>query len=318
MDRKMNARNFGLRTSNMERALITAYQMKSNGDNTKNNCKSALKDFAKHLKENGINDLRKVKHSHVLSYAQDLTERFENQELSASTAQNYLSKVNVAMENARLDQTCRVEGVREAGLPNRSGIATINQSVTNSDHQAAIKHLSPRLSVQLELQRTLGLRLKESCLIDAKQVLKNVQETGRIRIESGTKGGRCREYQTHSQHQMTALQNAASIQGNDYSLIPKELSWAQYQNQCYREIQKTNIRFHGERHHYANARYKALMGVKSPISSGIKHGKEHYQYIATQKNITPQGAKKLDNDVRLQIAQELGHGRVGITNNYLG
>ena len=318
MDRNMNARNFGLRSSNMGRALITAYQLKSNGDNTKNQCKTALNDFVHHLKEHGVNDLKKVERSNVLSYAQSLNERFEKGELSASSVQNYLSKVNVAMENARLDKRCRVEGVKEAGLPNRTGIANQDHSVTQDQHHQALETLSPRLSAQLELQRAMGLRFKESSLIDAKDTLQHARETGVIKIKLGTKGGRYREFNINNQEQMRALERAAEIQGENRSMIPKELSWRQYQNQCHREIQKVGIRFHGERHHYANQRYEALTGAQSPVRAKQAHGKEHHQYLAAQRHITITEARALDKTARQQIAQELGHGRIGITNNYLG
>jgi len=318
MDRNMNARNFGLRSSNMGRALITAYQLKSNGDNTKNQCKTALNDFVQHLKEHGVNDLKKVERSDVLSYAQSLNERFEKGELSASSAQNYLSKVNVAMENARLDKACRVEGVKEAGLPNRTGIADQEHSVTQEQHNKALETLSPRLSAQLELQRTMGLRFKESCLLDAKSTLAHAEKTGVIKITQGTKGGRERVFQVNNLNQIEALKKAATIQGQNRSMIPTQLSWKQYQNQCNREIKKTGIKFHGERHHYANQRYEVLTGVKSPVGAQLAHGIPHLKHLAQQRNITLTEAKQVDQSARLQIARELGHERIEITNNYLG
>jgi len=318
MDRNMNARNFGLRSSNMGRALVTAYQLKSNGDNTKNQCKTALNEFVQHLKEHGVNDLKKVEKSDVLSYAQSLNERFEKGEISAAAAQNYLSKVNVAMENARLDKVCRVEGIKEAGLPSRTGIANQDLSVTQEQHHHALETLSPRLSAQLELQRAMGLRFKESCLIDAKGTLQHARDTGVVKIELGTKGGRYREFNINNQEQIRALERAAEIQGEQRSMIPKELSWKQYQNQCNRDIQKAGMRFHGERHHYANQRYEELTGAKSPVRAKLAHGKAHLTHLAQQRNITLTEAKQIDQSARLQIAQELGHGRIGITNNYLG
>ncbi len=302
----------------MGRALVTAYQLKNNGDNSKNQCKTALNDFAKHLKRHGVNDLKRVEKSDVVNYAQSLYERFEKGELSASAAQNYLSKVNVAIENARLDQKCRVEGVREAGLPNRTGIANKDHSVTQEQHIQALDRLSLRLAIQLELQRTMGLRFKESCLIDAKNTLYHAKETGMIRIESGTKGGRIREFKVTNQEQITALEKASAIQREHQSMVPTYLSWHQYQNQCNREIKKTGIKFHGERHYYANERYEALTGLGSPVRTGFPHGKAHIQYLADKKNITMAEARELDKSARLQVAQELGHGRVGITNSYLG
>ncbi|PFG45152.1 integrase-like protein [Vibrio sp. ES.051] len=302
----------------MGRALITAYQMKGNGDNTKNICKSALYDFAKHLKENGVNDLRKVEKMHVLKYAHYLNERFENGVISASTAQNYLSKVNVAMEYARLDRSCRVDGVNDAGLPSRTGVAVFYKGVGVEQHQNALKTLTGRLGAQLALQREIGLRFKESCLINAKRVLGHALRTGVIRIEGGTKGGRLREFPVSSPAQIRALKIAAEIQKDHTSMVPQNMSWAQYQSQCYREISGSGVNFHGERHHYANARYETLTGVESPVNSGFSHGLEHLKYMSTTLDISLEHARQLDHDARLQVAQELGHGRVNITNNYLG
>ena len=319
MNRNMNARNFGLRSRDMERALVTAYQMESgNGDNTKNNCQSALKDFSNDLKDQGIRDLQKVERENVLAYANSLNERFERNEISASTAQNHLSKVNVAMEHARMDKTCRVEGVKEAGLPTRTGIAKNDSSVSQQQHNTAIQSIPERLGAQLELQRNLGLRFKESSLIDAKSVLEHAEKTGIIKILDGTKGGRSREFEVTSLKQIEVLKVAAKIQNGDRSMIPTELKWSQYQSQCNREISKTGMRFHGERHHYATNRYEVLTGVKCPVQADVKHGEKHHQYMAEKLNISLNEAKVLDEKMRLKIAEELGHSRPGITNNYLG
>ncbi|MGL5407571.1 MAG: integrase domain-containing protein [Shewanella sp.] len=318
MKRNINARNFGLRTSNVERALVTAYRLKANGDNSKNNCSSALRDFASHLKENGVNDLKKVTKSHVMDYAVTLKERCSSGQFSASTAQNYLSKVNVAMENARLDRSCRVDGVREAGLPTRSGIANHFKGVAKSEHNQAANAFDRRLEVQIELQRQLGLRFKESALIDARRTLEQAEHDGVIRIENGTKGGRVREFEVSSFLQIEALRHAAAIQGNDRSLVPATQSWRQYQAQCYRAAQAARFNFHAERHHYANVRYESLSGVPSPVMSGMKHGIEHHRFIAERLNVSLTEAKEIDKSSRLKLSYELGHRRISITNAYLG
>ena len=315
----MNARNFGLRTSNMERALVTAYQLKSgNGYETHANCKTACKEFSTLLKANGIRDLRKVERSHVQAYAEHLNKRYEQGEIKAGTPQDYLSKINVAMENARLDQECRVRGKTDAGLPSKSGIAEADRSTPQHNFDAAKQLVTERLSVQLDLQREIGLRFKESSLIDARAVLKHAEQTGKIKIDDGTKGGRPREIPVTSQAQINALKHAAEIQQGDRSLIPADLKWVQYQNQCYRDISKTDLHFHGNRHHYANERYHALTGVKSPVRAGVAHGAAHHQYIAQNLNISISEARILDKEARLQVSEELGHSRVSITNNYLG
>ncbi|QRG81507.1 integrase domain-containing protein [Vibrio diabolicus] len=237
MKRNINVRNFGLRSRDATRALTTAYQLKWNGYASNATVKSALRSFTEHLREHyGIKDLRKVERGHVYSFACYLNERFERGEISASTAQNYLSPVNVALENARLDSKCRVEGVRDAGLPTSTGIATEDRSAELEVHQNTLKRVSERLRIQLELQRQLGLRLKESCLLDAKQALKQSINTQDIHIERRTKGGRPRDIPIHSQSQIKVLQRAAALQGQASSLIPAHQSWSEYQSQVYREM----------------------------------------------------------------------------------
>ncbi|MBE4219096.1 integrase, partial [Vibrio parahaemolyticus] len=82
---------------------------------------------------------------------------------------------------------CRVEGVREAGLPTRTGIATQDHSATLNAHQNALQSVSERLGGQLDLQRELGLRLKESCLLDARQALNQALTQQSVHIKQGTK-----------------------------------------------------------------------------------------------------------------------------------
>ena len=318
MNRNINARNFGLRSRDATRALITAYQLKGNGYTSNATVKSALRSFTEYLKGNyGIKDLRQIEREHVLSFANHLNDRFERGEISASTAQNYLSPVNVAMENARLDSKCRVEGVREAGLATRSGIATQEHSAALNAHQNALQSVSERLGVQLDLQRELGLRLKESCLLDAKQALNQALTKQNVHIEQGTKGGRPRQVSIHAQSQIDALQRAVRIQGKDSSLIPEHQTWAQYQSQVYRELASQALHCHQERHHFANAMYERLMGVKSPVQSNVSH-QSHHAYLASVLGISKSEAKIRDEQVRLAVAEALGHSRISITNNYLG
>jgi len=303
----------------MARALVTAYQLKSgNGYETHANCKTACKEFSILLKENGVRDLRKVERSHVQAYADHLNARYERGEIKAGTPQDYLSKINVAMQEARLDQECRVRGKTDAGLPSKSGITEADKSTPQHNFDAAKQGLTERLGAQLDLQREMGLRFKESSLIDARAVLKHAEQTGKIKIIDGTKGGRPREIPITSLTQINALKHAAEIQQGDRSLVPDDLKWVQYQNQCYRAIAKTDLHFHGNRHHYANERYQALIGVNGPVRAGVAHGSAHHQHIAKSLNISISEARALDKEARLKVSEELGHSRISITNNYLG
>lgn len=318
MNRNLNVRNFGLRSRDVGRALISAYRLKGNGKATNATVKTALIAFKVYLKnEFNINDLRKVNRSHVLAFASNLNDKFERGEISASTAQNYLSPVNVALENARLDQSCKVDGVRSAGLPSRSGIADRYKGVTLEQHERAKSLVSERLSVQLDLQRELGLRLKESCLINAKATLEQALLEGKVDIIYGTKGGRLRTLNIESHSQIETLQRAAILQGKNYSLIPEKQTWSQYQAQVYRDISNTGINFHAERHHFANDLYEKIVGCESPVKARISHTQRHI-YMADKLAVSLLKAKQIDIEARLYIAKALGHSRVSISNNYLG
>ncbi|MBE4219041.1 tyrosine-type recombinase/integrase, partial [Vibrio parahaemolyticus] len=212
---------------------------------------------------------------------------------------------------------CRVEGVREAGLPTRTGIATQDHSATLNAHQNALQSVSERLGGQLDLQRELGLRLKESCLLDARQALNQALTQQSVHIKQGTKGGRPRQVPINTQSQIDALQRAVRVQGKDSSLIPEHQTWAQYQSQVYQEMVSQPLHCHQERHHFANAMYERLMGVKSPVQSGISH-QSHHAYLASVLGISKSEAKARDEQVRLIVAEALGHSRISITNNYLG
>ena len=60
------------------------------------------------------------------------------------------------------------------------------------------------------------------------------------------------------------------------------------------------------------------MGVKCPVAANVDHGRSHYGYIAERLSMSVSGAFLLDKNVREQIAAELGHGRIDVTNSYLG
>jgi hypothetical protein len=63
---------------------------------------------------------------------------------------------------------------------------------------------------------------------------------------------------------------------------------------------------HGLRHHYAQARYEALTGWKSPAA-----GSPTAQTLTSQQRVEDEAARQV-------ISHELGHERAQITAVYLG
>jgi hypothetical protein len=97
-------------------------------------------------------------------------------------------------------------------------------------------------------------------------------------------------------------------------MVPKDARYIDLQRACCREYGG----WHGERHAYAQNRYMALVGAPCPVAAGVRHGAAHHRHLAGALGVGVDEARRLDRAARLQVAEELGHGRIGITNAYLG
>jgi hypothetical protein len=277
--------------------------------------------FAAFAKESvGIKLMEQIKRDDVLAYAKNLAEKVEAGQLSAATAQNYVSAVNVVLSLARGDHALCVKPVTEAGLASRSGIAKEDKSVSIADHLAAVGKASAVVAVLLELQRELGLRFEESVKIDAQKAYAQALDKGLVSITAGTKGGRVREVPIISNSQLNALKSAADYQQfyKIKSMIAAGQTYKDFRNAAYNEVRGLGVHFHGERHAYAISRYQALVGVSAPVVVGIKKPSEHIAYIAKVLGMTVKDAGSLDYSARLKISFELGHSRSSVTRSYLG
>jgi hypothetical protein len=78
------------------------------------------------------------------------------------------------------------------------------------------------------------------------------------------------------------------------------------------------MRFHAERHAYAQKRYADLVGCPCPVGIGVGHGRPHLRYLMDTLGIDESTARTIDHVARRTIAEELGHWRPGVTNAYLG
>ncbi|WP_174169806.1 integrase domain-containing protein [Pseudoalteromonas sp. JC28] len=313
-----NSRNFGLRSRDISKAGLNALKEDIKSFSSISTMHGRWNRFCSWLKtEHQIKDMRDITHEHLQEYSSHLSERCNQQNLSASTAQNYMSAVNRVMEIARGDRTVHVAPVVEGNLPKRSGIAKTNKSVSHDVHAKSLIALTPRTAALLELQRELGLRFEESAKLDAQKALHEALQHGYINIKDGTKGGRLRTVPVQNDAQFKALRLATTFQ-NGRSMIAPGQSYKQFKQDAYNELKSLDITFHAERHHYAQTRYQTLSNIACPAASGIKHSFEHYRYIANTLNISLKEAKDLDHHARMQVSQELGHGRIDVTNSYLG
>lgn len=313
-----DARNFGLRSQDMGKAGLNALKEGMKSFQSIATIHDRWRVFSTWIKsEQGIKDMRDIDKTHLVAYAAHLNDRYERGEIAPSTAQNYLSAANRVMEIARGDRQVRVDPVAEGGLPKRSGIASDDRSVSEVAHSVAVGAASERLGALLELQRNFGLRFEESAKLDAVKALRESEKIGSVSVKDGTKGGRARTVPITNAAQVNALQRAASIQ-DGRSMIPAEQNYREFRQEAYREIGRHPVNFHGERHHYAQTRYRDLLGAECPVKAGIKHGRSHHEYLAKELGGSVAQAKILDQEIRAEVARELGHGRIDVTNSYLG
>ena len=258
--------------------------------------------FKRFAKTKGVARFERVTAELVIAYADFL----KTKNLSPAYTANLLSAVNSVMTRAHCHNGTfwiPVTG-REVNLPRRTRTRT-TETVTREQSSKAIEQLSPRTAAIASLALELGLRSKEASLINAKKALKEATEKRIVAIEAGTKGGRDREVPIVHSRQIEALRNAAKVQAEHYSIVPTEQTWAQFREgelRDGRELLKKNgvAGYHELRAAYAAERYADLTGYNAPVNGGKIEDKE------------------VDFDSRLQISNELGHGRAEVLNAYVG
>lgn len=319
----LNRKNFGWGSRDMNSCASMAFtrsvSQKRHGFETAKTYKSEFRSFVNFIRDDGIRDLRNVTREHVLAYAEQVNARYEEGSINAKSAQNYLTAVNTTMELIRGDEALNVAPVSEAGLPRVSDIATESRCNSQQAHDDTRSSVSPGYSAQIKIMREFGARHRESALLNAREKLVEAISTRQITLDRGTKGDLTRIVPITRPSQIDALREAAALQGRAQNLTPEHKTLNQHMQACYRELRAhPDYHPHGDRHAYANDRYKFLSGVKSPVEIGVKHGADHIRYISQQLNINTQTARELDYSARMTVSKELGHHRISITNNYLG
>ena len=171
------------------------------------------------------------------------------------------------------------------------------------DANAKGKVKDPRVLLALRLQAAFGLRREE-----ALKFRPAIGDRGdRIALKaSWCKGGRYREIPVHSDRHRALLDELRAMVG-DGSLIGEGRNFYQavkhYDNQIVRDGIGNPHKF---RHEYAQRRYKQLTGWACPAAGG-----------KTADQMTP-AEQSRDRAARLEISHELGHGRLDVTDTYLG
>jgi len=187
-------------------------------------------------------------------------------------------------------------GVAERGGVTRNRAQALDQSKLN-----AIE--CPHIKASLLLQAAFGLRREEAMKFQPRRAV----HSDHIALQpSWTKGGRARTVPITTLHQRQVLEHVAKLAGGG-SLIPANLSYVEHLKRFEYQTLKADFRnTHGFRHAYAQNRYLTLTGQACPLNGG-----------RTWADMSPK-EREADRAARRQISAELGHGRLKITDTYLG
>lgn len=305
----MRGNNYGLKTRDMAKAGRFAMNREAASGAASFSTAATVGDrfdrFAEFAKAEGLRRLEQVSRDQVTAYGQSLADQVAEGTLSPAYAQNLVSAVNTVMHAATRGQWQSVSPTRECGITHRSSVReTPAVAIDRGKVEATQAAMTERGQAITGLALDLGLRSKEASLINAPGALKEAQETGRVTIIDGTKGGRAREIPITYERQLVSLSLAASVQGEARSLVPESQTWSQFRDGELRDIRETLQAhqvpgLHDLRAAYASERYQALTGERPPIEGG-------------------QASRAADLAARHVLAVELGHGRIDIINAYIG
>ena len=205
-----------------------------------------------------------------------------------------------------------------AGKVNKPGVVAADNStygigtrvlVTNESKAQALddtklaKIDDEHVRMSVQLQAAFGLRREEAIKFSPSYAFRG----NHIALKpSWTKGGRPRTIPITNDYQYVLLDQVRELVKGG-SLIPPHLNYIEQQHRYDRQIRKAGMKKpHGLRHGYAQRRYRQLTGWDCPARGG-----------PTSQDLSPE-QRVVDEEARLTISHELGHGRASITAVYLG
>lgn len=162
----------------------------------------------------------------------------------------------------------------------------------------------PYIKASVLLQVAFGLRREEAMKLQPQAAIRADQ----ISLQaSWTKGGRARTVPVTTLEQRQVLEHIIRLVPGGGSLIPAHLSYVEQLKRFEYQTLKAGLRnTHGFRHAYAQQRYAVLTGQPCPLAGG----KRWADMDGTER--------AADRAARHHISAELGHGRLKITDTYLG
>lgn len=254
---------------------------------------------SKQLKSGGFRNMHgsslKTKH---INY---LVKQWQEQNLSIGTIKNRMAHLRWWAEKVGKQSVIPKDNI-QLGIENRQYVTEVNKAKNLTDQQLA-QITDPYVRMSLMLQQEFGLRREEAIKFQPAYADKGYH----ILLKgSWAKGGRERSIPILTEKQQDILNKAHKLVHKG-SLIPADKSYIQQRNAYDGQCQKVGLnKMHGFRHAYAQARYEALTGWKSPKAGGL-----------SRKELTPEQQVK-DSFARQTISRELGHERIEVVGVYLG
>lgn len=232
-------------------------------------------------------------------HVEALVEHWRTARLSAGTMKNRMGWLRWWAAKIRKSNVVPRHN-ESAGIERRTAFGGNRAHATQGDRMTALPY---RHQLALRLQMAFGMRLEESLKFRVNQADKG----DRLVMQSSwCKGGRAREIPIVHPRQRALLDELRS-ECSDGSLIPHGKRYIDFRKEVEHSTWGVGIRnMHGHRHWYAQFKYKALTGRPCPAAGGPT-----YERMSRAE-------KAADFRARMQISNELGHGRLGVTDTYLG
>lgn len=265
---------------------------------TQKNRKAGLKAIAHELTTLGFDlpSASSLKPKHTLA----LTEHWKSNDLSKATIRNRLSWLRWWAQ--KINKAPAVERSNASYNAERSSIAQTDRAFT-LDQRTLNRVPCKYIKASLMLQATFGLRREEALKFQPEIA---IRKNHIVLASSWTKGGRARTIPITDPLQRKVLQ-AISKMVRKGSLIPPDKSYVQHLKSYEYQTARAGLRnTHGLRHAYAQKRYRELTNMVCPLAGG------------KNRRTMTKVEQVLDRQARLQISRELGHGRLAITDIYLG
>ena len=221
----------------------------------------------------------------------------------AATVKNMLSALRTLLHRIGKENLLPKDNAA-LGIAQRCYVPTTSRASRVSDEIIAqLDVRSPWTGASVRLMRAFGLRLEESMKVVP--VLAYYKTELRMH-GSWCKNGKPRAVPIRTREQLEAIHHALQVAG-DGSLTAPGIDYIAARRALINTCNELGLSArHGLRHAYAQDQYTALARMSCPLSGGPLRGE-----------MTPEQVAR-DLNVRIQIAQELGHERPSISKTYLG